>query len=289
MLFRRPVPNRAGVRLKTGRTNVISLVLSTEHDMMNHTARLISAFAGKLRDTNYHLIVTPYFPDENPMLPVEYIVETGSADAVILNQTEPKDERIAYLMKRNFPFATHGRTDWCHQHAYFDFDNKKYSQYGVEALHARDRKHVLLIAPPPNQTYAKLMIEGAEETSRKMGISVTRLPTATSDDSSARIRAEVSNYIKTTPEVDSIICASTAAAMAAVAASEDEGLKVARDIDIYAKESVSFLSLFRPGIITVREDVTRAGEFLARAAIQAINRPDLPPLQGLDFPSEVEF
>jgi len=26
------VPNRAGVRLRTGRTNVISLVMSTEHD-----------------------------------------------------------------------------------------------------------------------------------------------------------------------------------------------------------------------------------------------------------------
>jgi LacI family transcriptional regulator len=40
------VPNRAGVRLKTGRTNVISLVLSSDHDMMNHTTRLISAIAG---------------------------------------------------------------------------------------------------------------------------------------------------------------------------------------------------------------------------------------------------
>ena len=40
------VPNRAGVRLRTGRTNVISLVLSTEHDQMNHTARLISSVAG---------------------------------------------------------------------------------------------------------------------------------------------------------------------------------------------------------------------------------------------------
>ena len=53
------VPNRAGVRLRTGRTNVISLVMSTEHDVMNHTARLISSVAGGLRDKEYHLIVTP--------------------------------------------------------------------------------------------------------------------------------------------------------------------------------------------------------------------------------------
>ena len=32
-------PNRAGVRLRTGKTNVIALVLSTEADVMNHTSK----------------------------------------------------------------------------------------------------------------------------------------------------------------------------------------------------------------------------------------------------------
>lgn len=50
------VPNRAGVRLRTGRTHVISLVLST---VMTHTARLISSIAGALRETLYHLVITP--------------------------------------------------------------------------------------------------------------------------------------------------------------------------------------------------------------------------------------
>jgi LacI family transcriptional regulator len=43
------VPNRAGLRLRTGRTQVISLVMSAEHDMMNNTARLISSLAGRSR------------------------------------------------------------------------------------------------------------------------------------------------------------------------------------------------------------------------------------------------
>ncbi|MEJ1992395.1 MAG: LacI family DNA-binding transcriptional regulator, partial [Maritimibacter sp.] len=52
------VPNRAGVRLRTGRTNVISLVMSTEHSMMNHTAQLIWSVAEELRHTPYHLIIS---------------------------------------------------------------------------------------------------------------------------------------------------------------------------------------------------------------------------------------
>ena len=44
-------PNRAGVRLRTGKTNVIALVLSTETDIMNHTSRLIYSIAAALRGT----------------------------------------------------------------------------------------------------------------------------------------------------------------------------------------------------------------------------------------------
>ncbi len=55
------VPNRAGVRLRTGRTNVISVVMSTENDLSNHTGRFVTAIAQTLRDTAFHLNFTPFF------------------------------------------------------------------------------------------------------------------------------------------------------------------------------------------------------------------------------------
>ena len=104
-------PNRAGVRLRTGKTNVIALVLSTEADVMNHTSKLIYSIAESLRGSAYHLVVMPFFGDQDPMDPVRYIVETGSADGVVLNQTQPDDPRVRYLAAHNLPFATHGRTN----------------------------------------------------------------------------------------------------------------------------------------------------------------------------------
>lgn len=278
------VPDRAGVRLKTGKTNVISLVLSTDHDMMNHTARLISSIAGALRNTPYHMIVTPYFPNEDPLKPVRYIVETGSADAVILNQTEPQDPRVAYLMERQFPFATHGRTDWSDQHPFFDFDNDEYGRIGVRKLAERGRKRILLIAPPPQQFYAKLMIDGAYQEAAKLDVTCKRLETATSDDGNKAIRAAVFQELTDHPDTDAILCASPPAAMGSVAALESFGLTLGQNIDVFAKEAVRFLTLFRSGILAVREDVAKAGEFVAQAAIQAINQPELSPMQGLDVP-----
>ncbi|WP_194097520.1 LacI family transcriptional regulator [Marivivens aquimaris] len=277
------VPNRAGVRLRTGKTNVISLILAPESDMMNHTARLINAIAETLRGTQYHLIITHMFQDEDKLKPVRYIVETGSADAIIMNQTEPDDPRVAYLMEKKFPFATHGRTG-SEKHAYFDFDNVEFGRIGVEELVRRGRKHLILIAPPQSQYYAKNTIEGASAAAEAAGVYLRTVRRTNSDESGEGVRAIVQNILEHEPEVDGIICSSPTAAMGSVAAAEQIGRAVGADIDIFGKEAVPFLKLFRKEIIVMPENVSQAGEFLARAVMQAINEPDLPPLQALEVP-----
>ena len=279
------VPNRAGVRLRTGKTNVISLVLSTDHDILHHTARLISSIAGRLRDTRYHLIMTPYFPDEDPMKPVRYIVETGSADAVILNQIEPEDARVAYLMERGFPFVTHGRTAWAGQHPYCDFDNEAYGRLAAEKLLSLGRHNLLLIAPPRHQAYAQHMIAGITEAAAIAGARFEVLDGATSDDTSELIEATMRSKLSDKPRIDGIICASATAAMASVGAAEALGLDVGRDFDLLAKQARPFLKLFRPAILTMPEDVANAGGFLADAAMAAVDRPEQPPMQKMEVPT----
>jgi len=278
------VPNRAGVRLRTGRTNVISLVMSTEHDMMNHTARLIASVAAGLRDTRYHLIVTPFFPDEDPMKPVRYIVETGSADAVIINQTTQDDPRVAYMMERKFPFATHGRTKWADQHPYYDFDNGAFGRIATQRLHDRGRKHIGLLAPPMQHNYATQMFNGVSETATAQGQTVTLIDGATSDSAGPDITNAIQVLLSTDPSVDAIVAGSTSAAMAAVSGVESLGLTLGKDVDVFAKEAIPFLKSFRSGILTMAEKVGTAGDFLAKAAIQAINEPHALPMQELEVP-----
>lgn len=278
------VPNRAGVRLRTGRTNVVSLVMSTEHEMMNMTARLISAIASGLRGTPYHLNMTPYFPGDDPMKPIRYIVETGSADAVIFNQVEPDDPRVDFLMAKKFPFATHGRSDRAGEHAYFDFDNRAFARLGIEALSAKGRRRVLLIAPPRSQTYGAEMIAGASAAARDCGIELVLAEGITSDSSSEEVGRHVRELLSADPGIDGILTGSPNATMAAIAGFETLGREIGADIDVVAKEAIPFLRMFRRGIMVIEEDVAKAGEFLARAAIHAARDPDAPPMQCLDVP-----
>lgn len=277
------VPNRAGVRLRTGRTNVISLVMSTEeHD--NHTARLISSVASGLEGTRMHLNVTPYSPQDDLMKPVRYIVETGSADAIILNQIEPQDPRVAYLMERGFPFATHGRSIWADKHAYFDFDNGVFGRHAVDLLNANGRKSVAAVVPPLMQSYALHLADGLRTGAETNGQTLRLVEGATSDDPTAEIIEAVRAHLVKHPDTDAIVSASTTAAMSAVGALEAHGLTVGEEIDVLAKEAAPFLKLFRGNIISMSESVGAAGDFLARAAIQSIREPELPPMQYLEVP-----
>lgn len=278
-------PNRAGVRLRTGKTNVIALALSTEADVMNHTSKLLYSIAEALRGTSYHLVVTPFFPDQDPMDPIRYIVETGSADGVVLNQTQPDDPRVRYLAEHGFPFITHGRTAMGLNHPYFDFDNEEFGRIGVRELVKRGRKRLLLIPPPRAHSYAGHMITGFADEAALHGVTFEVSDDVNSDSGAAAVEASVTVRMRQTPQIDGIVCGSTTSAMAAVAGAENTGLKLGQGFDLVSKEAINFLHRFRRGIIVVKEDVGHAGTFIAHALMAAIERRAPEQGQFLERPS----
>lgn len=273
------IPNRAGVRLRTGRTHVISLVFSTEADVMNVSAGLINSVAAALRKTSYHLTITPYFPSEDTMGPIRHLVETHAADAVIINKVQPEDERVKYLLEKKFPFATHGRSNWANAHAYYDFDNQLFASQAMRALAQRGRKSIGLLAPPQNQNESTELIKGAVNAAHEAGLTLNIIEDLNSDDSCEKIES----YMATTT-IDGLICASANACMAAVTGVEKAGKVVGKDIDFFSKEPIPVLKRFRSSILAQHEDAWIAGEFLTRAVIERIEKPDDPLMQFLEFP-----
>lgn len=280
-------PNRAGVRLRTGKTNVIAVTLSTVSDMSN-PSELIYSIANALRGSQYHLVVMPFFADQDPMDPVRYIVETGSADGIVLNQTKPDDPRVRYLAERDFPFATHGRTHMGIDHAYFDFDNEAYARVGVRALHRKGRRSLLLVRPPAGQSYAEHMTKGFVDEARLLGMQAEILQGTTSDAQACQIERVVARRMQSEPAIDGMLTGSPSAAVAAVAGAESVGRVIGDDFDIVSKEATSFLHRFRKEIIVVHEDMARAGEFLARALMAAIERRQPEQGQFLDRPDHTD-
>jgi LacI family transcriptional regulator len=278
------IPNRAGVRLRTGRTNVISLILPVETNMANHQARLLSTIAHELRGTQFHLNMTPLFEDEDPLKPIRNVVENGLADAIIINSTRADDERVAYMMERKFPFATHGRTKWCDQHAYFDFDNFEFVKLAAQRLHGLGRRSISILLPPAGLNYTNEMIRGVEYVRDVLGIEISPILEVNGDMSADVIGAWAHDFLANRRATDGLIITSPIACMTFVDAIERLGLRLGYDIDVFSREAIPFLKLFRPQIHLIREDVGWVGTNLARSIIQAIKTPEIAPLQGLEIP-----
>ena len=300
------IPDRAGVRLRTGRTNVISLIMSTDSEIMDMTGRLISSIALGLRGTPYHLNMTHHFPGDDPMKPIKYIVETGSADALIFNQVQPNDPRVHYLIEKTdalifnqvqpndprvhyliekkFPFTMHGRSCPNEKQSFVDYDNGEFAKIAIEKLVKKNRKHILMITPPQNQSYGLEMVQSAKNTAEKHNISLIIAPIITSDSSITLISDTVSKQIINNKKIDGILVGTPKGAMAAVAGFEKLNLTIGQDIDIVAKDAVNFLKLFRNQIIVINENVEIAGKKLAEAAIHAAQNPDSEPIQYIDRP-----
>lgn len=277
-------PNRAGVRLRTGKTNVISLILTVEHEVLPAGTQLVHGISAVLAETPYHLIVTPYLRGTDPLEPVRYVVETGSADGVIMSRIEPQDPRVAYLAQAGLPFATHGRTQLGIDHPYADFDNEEYARIAVERLVSLGRRKLTVLTPPPRLAYAEHIAKGFQAAVEKHDLDDIPLRTVTTDNMIDEIAEAVEKLVRRGNRPDGMVCSSANAAIGAIAGIEQAGLVLGRDIDVVVKEGFGLMTRFRKDISVVFEDFTLAGNRLAEAVVKSIAGTPACELQFVQRP-----
>jgi len=281
-------PNRAGVRLRTGKTNVISLILNTDEQQLSFISDIIYGITEAVADTPYHLILTPYSRRNDPIDPVRYVVETQSADGVIISQTEPNDARVRYMSEHGFPFATHGRTQMGVEHAWHDYDNAAFARAAVHRLAERGRRRLALLAPPPALTYHLHTRDGFAEGLTETGLQDVPFGDAWVDQPIEHIREHALRLVRSPRAPDGIVSASGTGAIALVAAIEEAGLTLGREIDVVTKQSSKLVQMFRREMMVVDEDFRLAGGELARAVLGQIAGRPMASLQSLAAPGLVE-
>jgi LacI family transcriptional regulator len=276
------VPDRAALRLRTGRTQAISLAFAIYRD--DQLGQLISSIAAALDSTPYQVGIAPMVSNERALEPIRQVVEGRLADAVIFNETLIDDPRVEYLLERGFPFATHGRDSLAHLHPYFDYDNHTFGRKAVGVLHKRGRHHVALLGPRLQYNYGTHTFVGASEAAVERGLFFEPISGAYSNSNLSELQSAARQFVADRPECDGFICSSSHATLAIASALEEAGRVVGRDADIIAKGSRVTLSMIRPAILVIEEDVGRAAEFLTQAVLQAIQSPNRPPMQYLEQP-----
>ena len=278
------VPDRAGVRLRTGKTNVIALVLERADETIDFARYLIQGIGHAIQGTRYHMNVTPEFDDTASVDAIRYILENKTADGVIITHTTARDPRVQLMMDHDFPFVTHGRTEFYTPHPYHDFHSEEFVRLAVERMAQKGRKQIVLVVGRPDTYNFHNIVNAYKTIGAQLGVQTTVVRSAVERDPALAMRQFGRDLAKMSPRPDGIIGDSELRSIFMIAGLEDQGIITGRDVHFICKQTSDLLPTLYPQIDTIEEDVLAAGMELARLLIRRIGGEPAENLRTLGEP-----
>lgn len=279
------VPDRAGVRLRTGKTNVITLVLDGAEDSIDFARHLIQGIGQATAGSAYNLNVAPAFDRSRSLEIVRTIVNQRAADGIVITHTSARDPRVQFLMDARFPFVTHGRTEFRAAHPYYDFDSEGFVRLATERLVARGRKNLLLVVGDNRTNNYHTLVDTFEAATVGSNVRGTVLDEAVSSLRPIEMAGFGEKLAQQAERPDGIICNSELRAAAISGGLQKAGLRLGTDVEVIYKQTSDLLPIFIPHMDSIVEDVFKAGKEVATLLIRRINGE---PAEGLQLLGKAE-
>lgn len=278
------VRDRTALRLKTGRTHVIALILDPHDEILGFGQSMVSGLTAALAGTSYHLVITPSLRGDAPIDAIRYILRNKAADGVIFSRTEPDDDRVKLLLEEDFPFVSHGRTALPTGHPFVDYDNHAFAQHAVMRLKAKGCRRVTIILPPMRFSFGHHLRDGFAAAAREAGLAAEFLEGATLDASADEIRLAVMRRFAGADAPDGFVCTGDASGLAIMAGITDAGKVIGRDVQMVVKQTSGIFSQVRPKVDTIFEDTALAGQQMGELLLRRIKGEPVEKLQILHQP-----
>ncbi|MCU4651390.1 LacI family DNA-binding transcriptional regulator [Roseibacterium sp. SDUM158016] len=281
------IPDRAARRLRTGRTQVVTLLLNTEHEFLGFTHEFLSGITEALRGTGYAVTVVPDDPGDNRLAPVRTILRNNLADGILFTRTECFDPRVRLLMEAGFPFVSHGRTEFTTPHPFVDFDNEAFARAAVARLVAKGRRRLSMILPDEKFTFCQHLRYGFLSAAREAGVCHEVVAGVTLDSDRERMAVALKQALAGPEAPDGFVCVGEVTALVTMAALTDTGMTPGIDADIIAKRASPIFDNIRPRIDTVFEDLRATGNAMGQMLLRRMEGAPPEDLQVLFTPGEV--
>jgi len=279
------VPDRAGVRLRTGKTNVIALVLDGAEDSIDFARQMIQGIGGAIKGTRYHLTVIPEFERHDSAETIRYILDNRTADGVIITHTAPRDARVQMMIDADFPFVSHGRTEFYTPHPYHDFHSEGFADVAVQRLADKGCRKVMLVIGDDSTTNYHNITTAFHKAAARAGIE-GRLLDSTRGTTPAEMRKSGIDLAQSKDRPDGVILDSEMRTIALVGGLQEGGMVLGDDIQLVYKQTSGILPTLFPVLDSIREDVFAAGGELTRLLLKRIEGAPVTELQTLAEPQQ---
>lgn len=269
-------PNPGARRLKSGKSSLVGVVLPAATDGIVFVDTVVSSLLGgvevELENGGYSLMATMQTrndPQREAAL-YENFIQGGWVDAVLLVRTRVADPRIELVRKAHLPFVTYGRTDTSEPYAWVDPDNEQAFYLATQRQIGFGHRRIALLNGPLDYTFARLREKGYLRALAKQRIAPERLLMLNGDLTEVSGYALCRSLLVSSEPPTSIVCATDAMAIGAIAACRERGIEVGKKISIVGYGNSSASAFSDPPLTTIDHAAFENGRHIGQSLLRLI-------------------
>jgi LacI family transcriptional regulator len=196
------------------------------------------------------------------------LVEGRRVDGTVVIRTRLRDERIAYLVERGFPFVAFGRTDDGLAFPYIDEDGESGTFQLVNHLAQLGHERIAYIAAPQELTFGVNRLRGYQRAMHEIGLSPNGDYVAVADLTRTGGMAAATRLLDLKVPPTAIVAANDLMALGAVTLAKDRKMVIGRDLSVAGFDDIPTAEAL--GLTTLSQPIYSIGRKLSRMLIALI-------------------
>lgn len=270
-------PNPAARALVTGRTRMIGLIVpDLVHPFFAEVAKGLSRV---LRKRDYTLMISS--SEEDPALE-QYEIDqllARRADILIIASTQRTDENLRRIEEQGTPYVLIDRRFAGLQAHFVGVDDEQVGELATEHLIDAGCRRIAHIRGPEVST-ALGRLEGYRRVLSQRGLTMPPAyvvaPRSSDDAGDVSGHAAMKVLLKLSPPPDGVFCYNDPAAVGALTAILEAGLRVPEDIALIGCGNVRYSALLRVPLSSIDQDSAGIGERAAKLALSVVEAKTPP-------------
>jgi LacI family transcriptional regulator len=269
-------PNPGARRLKSGRTQLVGVILPSAGDGVRFVDSVASSLLGgvevELENGGYSLIATMQTRNDpvRETALYENFIKGGWVDALLIVRTRVNDTRVALARKARVPFVTYGRTETTGPYAWVDTDNEKAFFLATMRQIEFGHRRIALLNGPLEYYFARLREKGYISALTKNRIAPDQLLMVNGDLSEVSGYAMCRSLLASPSPPTAIVCATDAMAIGALAACRERGIEVGKSLSIVGYGNSSASAFTDPPLTTIDHAVFENGRHIGQSLLRLL-------------------
>lgn len=244
------VRNATAVALRTKKTGTIGVVIADNRNPFY--AEVLNGIEEAAREKNYHIILVNTQRDYQKEEEAINLLLAKRVDGLLIAPVQDRDDDIRNLIMANFPFVIVGRDfENIEMDAVYN-DEIKGGFLVTEYLFTKGHKRIAFINGFLHKSPAQGRLEGYKKALKKYGIPLDDALVSVGDIDVENGYERTKQMMKENLDFTAIFAYNDMMAFGAMQAIKEKGLRIPEDIGLVGYDDISFSSLMKPSLTTIR-------------------------------------